>query len=260
MSEQAAIDEVEVDSSPIERLAERRARLYGALAKAQGEFPTIPRDRTVRVQMKTGGSYTFAYAPLDTILRVLRPALAGNGLGITQTFDGDRLVTLLVHEGGGTIESALALPRQGANWQEYGSAVTYARRYAITALLGIASEEDDDGNAASGNVAQPQERVKREAEKPAEGAGKTSAKPRMAQKPQITKVGVLRARLEKAGLLSEEIYRKVLKNEYQVEHTPELTSEAISHLISRLESYAESIPKAEATEKTEPSEQQPLAS
>lgn len=274
MSEQGSTTSDEDGGMPLTLVSDHevKAALYGALAKAQGEFPTIPRDRTVRVQMKTGGSYTFAYAPLDTILREVRPALAGNGLGITQTFDGERLVTLLVHEGGGTIESAMQLPRQGSSWQEYGSAVTYARRYAITALLGIASEEDDDGNVASGNVATPQERAKpTAAAKPAEGAGKTDTKVRMAQKAQITKVGVLRARLEKAGLLSEEIYRKVLKNEYQVEHTAELTSEAIWHLISRLETYEKSIPKAAPASdapveqphtpgEQQPSEQQTLAS
>lgn len=256
MSEQVTIDEVEdphqiksgpnvaLSPSPIERIAERRAQLYGALAKAQGEFPTIPRDRTVRVQMKTGGSYTFAYAPLDTILREVRPALARNCLGITQTFDGERLVTLLVHEGGGTIESSMQLPRQGSSWQEYGSAVTYARRYAITALLGIASEEDDDGNAASGNVATPQERSKRDTAAPAEGAGKTGTKPRPINERQVGLIHAVLKRLAEHEMLSDEVYHGVLKKEYGVEHSTELTSAQASKLIERLKALEAKIPAA----------------
>jgi hypothetical protein len=216
---------------------EARASLYGALAKAQGAFPPIPKDRTVRVALKTGGSYTFSYAPLDTILREVRPALAANGLGITQTFDGERLITLLVHEGGGTIESVLALPRQGSSWQEYGSAVTYARRYAITALLGIASEEDDDGNAAVGNVAQPQERAKPDA------GNKTPPAAKKITPKQGDLIHAVLKRLAEHEMLTDEVYHRVLKQEYGVDHSTELTSAQASNLIERLKEFEAKIPK-----------------
>ena len=136
-------------------------KLAGALAKAQAAFPAIPRDRTVTVRMKTGGSYTFAYAPLDTVLAAVRGPLAANGLAVSQLLDGGDLVTLLLHESGESLSGRWTLPPH-QDIQGLGSAVTYLRRYALQALLGIASEEDDDGNASAGHHATPRQDVDRE--------------------------------------------------------------------------------------------------
>jgi len=126
-----------------------------SLAKAQAAFPAIPRTREVKVVTKTGQTYTFKYAPLDTIIELVRPPLSANGLAIAQLLDGEDLVTLLLHESGAVLEGRVTLPRNpGDNVQQLGSAITYLRRYALQAILGIASEEDDDGNAAAGNRAQ----------------------------------------------------------------------------------------------------------
>lgn len=122
--------------------------LAAALAKAQGDFPAITRGKEVTVQMKTGGSYKFSYAALDTILSAVRAPLAANGLSISQLLDGGDLVTLLMHEGGGVLSCRWRLPSTG-EIQALGSAITYLRRYSLQAILGIATEEDDDGNAAS---------------------------------------------------------------------------------------------------------------
>jgi ERF superfamily len=128
--------------------------LAAALAKAQSAFPTIPRDKTVTVQTKTGGSYKFSYAPLDTILAAVRAPLAANDLAVTQLLDGDGLVTMLLHKSGAALTGRVRLPRSdNDNVQALGSAITYLRRYSIQAVLGIAAEEDDDGNRASGNEA-----------------------------------------------------------------------------------------------------------
>lgn len=126
--------------------------LAAALAKAQASFPTIQRDKEVTVTMKSGGSYKFKYAPLDTILAAVRKPLADNGLAIVQLLDDGELVTMLLHSGGAKVAGRIALG-QTSTVQELGSAITYLRRYALQALLGIAAEEDDDGNRASGNMA-----------------------------------------------------------------------------------------------------------
>lgn len=128
--------------------------LAAALAKAQGSFAPVKRDKTVTVKTKTGGSYSFSYAPLDTILEAVRQPLADNGLVVVQLLDDDDLVTSLLHESGAVLSGRVSLPRTD-DIQGFGSAITYLRRYAIQALLGIAAEDDDDGNRAAGNVAQP---------------------------------------------------------------------------------------------------------
>ena len=131
--------------------------LAEALAKAQAEFPPVTRSKTVTVRTKTGGSYTFSYAPLDAILGAVGPALTKHGLALVQMLDGGALVTLLMHESGASLEGRAPLPPMD-DIQSFGSAITYLRRYAIQALLGIAAEEDDDGNRASGNAAGPARR------------------------------------------------------------------------------------------------------
>ena len=133
-------------------MTEDYGEIAAALAKAQAAFPSITRDKTVTVRTKTGGEYRFAYAPLDSILSAVRKPLADNGLALVQLLDGDALVTLLLHGSGQSISGRTPTPQIG-EIQAFGSAITYLRRYAIQALLGIAAEEDDDGNRAAGNTA-----------------------------------------------------------------------------------------------------------
>jgi hypothetical protein len=119
--------------------------LAAALSKAQAAFPAILREKEVPTR-----SYTFKYAPLDVVLAAVREPLSKNGLAIAQILDGDDLVTLLLHEGGGRLEGRAPLPyKNGDTIQALGSAITYMRRYALQAILGIAAEEDDDGDRAS---------------------------------------------------------------------------------------------------------------
>jgi len=126
--------------------------LAAALAAAQAAFPSIPREKEVTVQTKTGGSYKFKYAPLDSILNAVRKPLSENGLAIAQLLDDGDLVTMLMHKDGGRIAGRVTLPNADGV-QALGSAITYLGRYSIQAILGIATEEDDDGNHASGNSA-----------------------------------------------------------------------------------------------------------
>lgn len=131
------------------------SNLAVALVKAQADFGTVKRDKKVTVKTKTGGSYSFAYAPLESILEAVRKPLADNGLVVVQMLDDGGLTTLLLHESGERLGGTVGLPATD-DIQGFGSAITYLRRYAIQALLGIAAEEDDDGNRASGHIAAPQ--------------------------------------------------------------------------------------------------------
>ena len=122
-----------------------------ALAAAQSTFPTIPREKEVTVKTKQGGEYKFKYAPLEAILTAVRKPLSDNGLAITQLLDDGELVTMLMHKDGARLAGRVTLPAVDG-LQALGSAITYLRRYSIVAILGIATEEDDDGNHASGNT------------------------------------------------------------------------------------------------------------
>lgn len=128
--------------------------LAGALAKAQTQFPAIKRDKKVTVTPKNSAPYSFNYAPLDTILDAVRGPLAANGLAVAQVLDDGDLITMLMHDSGAVLSGRVSLPAAD-NIQGLGSAITYLRRYALQAVLGIAAEEDDDGNHAIGGSIAP---------------------------------------------------------------------------------------------------------
>ena len=135
--------------------SEQIGELVKALAKAQAGLSSIERNRTVKVRTKTGGDYEFAYTTFDAIVEHVRPALTACGLWFTQTLEnGDgkyRLVTTLFHESGQWLASETPILSEGGGNQAFGSALTYMKRYALAAMLGIASDDDDDGNEAAGN-------------------------------------------------------------------------------------------------------------
>jgi len=118
-----------------------------ALVAAIGELSNVP---------KTAANPYFKskYAPLDAIVDATRPVLAKHGLAVQQTpvyRDGCAGVkTIIKHNAGHSEESELVLPLKDQSPQGVGSAITYARRYALAAVLGLATEDDDDGNVSSG--------------------------------------------------------------------------------------------------------------
>lgn len=138
--------------------------LAEALAKAQAEFGTISRSKTVLVRMKSGGQYKFSYAPLEAILRATMPALNKYGFGLVQAIENDSVVTHL-HHAAGSYSNTVKIMVVDSGPQAYGSAITYARRYGVTLLLGVCADDDDDGNAAEGNEAEEQERTAHDAKR-----------------------------------------------------------------------------------------------
>lgn len=158
--------------------------LAGALAKAQAVFTNPARNREVMVRSDKG-SYTFAYATFDAILDVVRKPLTDNNLSYTQTVEfGDdgkpRVVTTLMHSSGQWIGSTLPLMVDRPGNQAFGSALTYAKRYALTALLGVAADEDDDANGADGNG------IERKTDRTPAPQVKTATPAAIPPKPQMT--------------------------------------------------------------------------
>jgi hypothetical protein len=113
------------------------------------------------------GRFSYTYATLPTILDIARPVLAKHGLALTQnvsTEDGRlRVWTTIMHTSGEEITFGPITGTSGGDWQALGSAITYCRRYGMSAALGIAAEDDDDAQATKKpekHVEKPIERVK----------------------------------------------------------------------------------------------------
>jgi hypothetical protein len=91
-----------------------------------------------------------SYASLTNILDGINDALIESGLCVAQFPEGDYgLETILMHESGEWIQANYTMKPVKDDPQNRGSAITYARRYAIAAILSLNIDEDDDGNAAS---------------------------------------------------------------------------------------------------------------
>ena len=129
-------------------MTDEHAALYAAYAAAQAELTNPKKDGKANA-----GQYSYTYATLGAILDHVRPVLAAHGLAVMQnvTNDGDAVAveTILTHSGGGWISfGPIKGKAPAAQWQAIGSAITYARRYALTAALGIAADDDDDAAEA----------------------------------------------------------------------------------------------------------------
>ena len=120
-------------------------KIIPAFVQALNLMDDIPRTERV-----TAGPMRYSFAPLNIVLDAVRPHLRANGLAITQVPTTDQGVkTVVWHESGQWIEfdPLLILPAGGTP-QNVGSAITYARRYSLLSILGLATE-DDDGAAAA---------------------------------------------------------------------------------------------------------------
>lgn len=95
------------------------------------------------------------YATLADVYDACAPALNSQGIAVLQTTEmagagGLMVITRLLHKSGQWIEGVVTMPVEKNTAQGIGSAYTYGRRYGLSALAGVMSEDDDDGNAASG--------------------------------------------------------------------------------------------------------------
>jgi hypothetical protein len=116
-----------------------------ALAKAQGEMKPALKDAD-------NPYFKSKYADIASVWEACREPLANNGLSIVQlpepADNAILLTTILLHSSGQYLSSQLRFPIAKTDPQSYGSALTYARRYALAAAVGV-YQDDDDGNEAS---------------------------------------------------------------------------------------------------------------
>lgn len=165
------------------RTSESIKNISAALAKAQSSFPDIPKDKTVKVKMKSGGEYSYKYAELSSIVKATRSPLSVNELSFAQGIvkDGDLpvCITRLLHSSGEWFETSYPVLYSEDDMQGLAGGFTFARRYGLSALLGVATEEDTDGNGANRDKPkpkpqQPQQEAPKQQDPPPQSA---SAKP-----------------------------------------------------------------------------------
>lgn len=120
--------------------------LSGAILAVQSEVPTLPKDAT-------NPHFQSRYTPLDTIVEKVGPILNKHGLVWVSlpsgSHDEPTLTYRLVHvETNEALEGVMPLLLDKGSAQAMGSAITYARRYSLCAVLNLVADDDDDGNAA----------------------------------------------------------------------------------------------------------------
>lgn len=145
--------------------SETIGKLAKALVKFQSEVENPKLNSSVNVKTTTGGSYAFKYATIGEIKEKIAKPLAENGLSYSQLVGkGGAVTTILMHTSGEWISSQAKLGslevekeikgeivKVEKKAQEVGSLITYTKRYSLSAILGLVTEEDDDGNTYDGN-------------------------------------------------------------------------------------------------------------
>lgn len=128
-----------------------------SLSKFQSKVEAVKKDAS-------NPFFKSKYASLENIIEAIRKPLEEVGLSFSQFPTGENeLSTILMHTSGEFLQSTVKMSPKDNTPQGQGSAITYMRRYSLSAVLGLSTEEDDDGNAASKPKA-PEK--KQEAKKP----------------------------------------------------------------------------------------------
>lgn len=191
--------------------SENVTELSAALAKAQAGIANAAKEGT-------NPHFKHNYATLKSVWAVCKTPLTDNGLSVVQSpeFNGQSVMvtTTLLHKTGQWIESTITMPVKRTDCQGIGSAITYARRYALAAMVGVApDDDDDDGEAAVNHHQRPQQQAQQTSAPPEQIQGRANrppaaqnSQPAQQQQPQGEETSYQRVRsfLQAAGCQSKE--------------------------------------------------------
>jgi hypothetical protein len=248
------------------RLLEMRADLQAelaagafaaALAQFQADLPPIEKRQTATIA-SAKGRFQYRYADLADIQRAIGPKLASCGLSITfDTEDhNDRLdvICTVHHIAGHSQSSRFPVPvdreaRMNAA-QQVGAALTYGRRYALTAALGIVTADEDTDAQGAPERQQPNtgaQRSERRAESPRSVPSGAPQSVRQSEAPNTTEPRIteaqhrrLEARINELRLERERV-KAWCAAAFGHEHFPDLSRSQYKRLYSRLDDFAERI-------------------
>ena len=190
-----------------------------ALVAAWGAIETPKHNTNVTVKTKTGGSYEFSYTDLDGIFEAIKQVYRENKIAViqeakTMIIDGMQFVTvetLLLHESGEWVKSEPLKAPASQSMQDMGGHITYMKRYSLSAMLGIATEKDDDANGVSGN--------------------QVEYKPKKLSEAQVKRLFAIASN---KGISMADVKKAIMKD-YNKTQAEDLTKKEYDELCSRLE-------------------------
>ena len=214
------------------------AEISKALSKAQGECSAATKDAA-------NPFFKSKYADLGEIISVLKKPLTNNGLSIVQMTDFDNsgvwITTQINHASGEWINGKYPVNPTDGKPQSLGSAITYAKRYALQAAMLVPSE-DDDGNYAQQNHRQPHRSPVAALAPPSTGETPSGQVPAHSaptsqgiQSPQIWRINSL---ITKAKVDPKFVIQRIEK-EFNVSEISKLSATQADWLIKRLEEKSE---------------------
>lgn len=226
--------------------------INAALADLQTQLPHISKDNTAKVPTKTGPGYQYKYADLAQISREVLPLMGKLGLSFTSrpTLAAEGRLVLayeLRHVSGELLEGVYPLPERGTP-QEVGGAITYARRYCLCAVTGVAPDDDDEDAVLAEQAARKQ-RVERVEERLA--AAQVPAEPRITAEQQRT-MQTLFPEAGVAGDKSKKLEYAISVVKRKIGSATELTQVEADKVIGALSNAAERRAKQVAQSVQEP--------
>lgn len=237
--------------------------LAAALAKAQGQMEAAAKD-------STNPFFHSKYADLASVWGACRKPLADNGLAVTQhpvtTFRGEpeivlvktrsgedratvrgmmnvSLTTRLLHSSGESVESTVSALLPSSDPQTVGSAITYLRRYGLAAMVGVAPDDDDDGNAGSGR----EEPARQLHDDPATAFHSTERPPARQQPPAQSAAAISDAQRKRFFAISKEHgwkdpeVKALLKRTIGVESSKQIPTHKYDEICKLLEAGVDSM-------------------
>ena len=202
--------------------SESISELAKALSNFQGKMTAVKKDAT-------NPFYKSKYATLDIIWETIRKPLSENGLSVAQTMNltegNNVLETTLYHTSGEWISGTQLVNPVKNDPQGLGSAITYARRYSLSAILGLVSDDDDDANTAT--------KLAQEVKVPVKPIPPTAETPQKSEGITVPQTKKIHATAKDKELSAEEA-RDYMRKTFKKNSTKELTKEEASTMIEFL--------------------------
>lgn len=217
-------------------------QIAAALAKAQGEMVQPEKNKTVTVRSDKG-NYSFDYADYNAIVEAVRGPLSKNGIAFTHLIEGRErglvLVTLLIHSSGEQLESLYPLPAS-TEPKTLGGAITYGKRYCLSALTGCVADDDTDAepeNVTSfkdraGSAPKPQNPgvVKPPGASTAPSGTQAGGGPAKVGQPTATELGELWSAMTKKGWQVDKA-KLYMEKEWGIKAAKDLTREQYAAML-----------------------------